>query len=347
MAGSADKDYLRDVDLDLPIDEVASPPVAPGSPSTVAPPTVTPPDETPSATRPLGSSTAPNLLDLGMTFNDATQVPVGDLSQNGLEGSRVSVAPNTNDLAAAQNGLLAGINAGQFSGATLGHAQAILSDITAAISAANASASSAGMPGAEQALRASHLSIVNAVNTDPVLANPAAQNGAAEPAAAPAALPAETTDTAPDANPAETGENTAQTAEDLDAAIAEMEALIAANPDLFIGLTVDDADEIVQQIQLELAKISEGDASGDGIIDVVAGDANLASMTAQGPPNSLEQQDIIVVGSRDTEASPQVAVMTIGDVTATIVTTEAPTIAIDHGDLGAPDLANHLHQIWG
>ncbi len=37
-----------------------------------------------------------------------------------------------------------------------------------------------------------------------------------------------------------------------------MEALIAANPDLFSGLTVDDADEIVHQIQLELTHINEG-----------------------------------------------------------------------------------------
>ena len=37
-----------------------------------------------------------------------------------------------------------------------------------------------------------------------------------------------------------------------------MEALITANPDLFSGLTVDDADEIVHQIQLELTHINEG-----------------------------------------------------------------------------------------
>lgn len=350
MAGFADREYLRDVDLDPPLDEVASPPVAPDSPSTV-----TRSDETPPTNQPRGSSTAPNLLDLGTSaFSDATRATANGLWQNGEEGRPGSggVVPHTDDLATLKNGLLAEINAGQYSGAALGHVQAILSDITTAISAANAAVNGGGAPGGEQALRASHLSIINAVNTDPVLANPAAQNGAAEPVAAPEAPPAETTTaTAPDANPAETGDagNTAQITEDIDAAIAEMEALIAADPDLFSGLTVDDADEIVQQIQLELTSISEGDVSldaahvsVDNIIAIVDGDGSLASK-----PSSLEQQDIHVAGSRETEALPQVAAMAIGDVPATIATAEAPMIVVDHGHLGAPDLANHFHQIWG
>ena len=168
--------------------------------------------------------------------------------------------------------MLAEVNAGQYSGATLGHVQAILSDITTAISSANAAGSGGGVPGVEQALRASHLSIINAVSTDPVLANPAPQNEPTEPAAKPAAPAEPTADAAPHDNPAqtdnpaETGDagNTAQTTEDLDAAIAEMEALITANPDLFSGLTVDDADEIVHQIQLELTQIIEGDVSLGG-----------------------------------------------------------------------------------
>ena len=65
------------------------------------------------------------------------------------------------------NGLLAEVNAGQFSGAALGHVQAILSDINTAISAANASANGGSAFGsaaaAEQALRASHLDIINTV----------------------------------------------------------------------------------------------------------------------------------------------------------------------------------------
>jgi len=361
MAGFADKDYIRDVDLDQPIDGVASPQAAPESPSAVPSP-----DETPPARHAPGSSTPPNLLDLGTTINSATSSPVSDFWQNGSEGGGKvpgSVTPHANDLAAAHSGLLAGINAGQFSGAALGHVQAILSDITTAISAANASASGGGMPGAEQALRASHLSILNAVSTDPVLANPAPQNGVTEPVAAPKeAVPADTTAaTAPDANSAETtnlaeagdAEDTAQIDGNLDAAIAEMEALIAENPDLFVGLTVDDADEIVQQIQLELSHIHKGDvppgaaqdSSGD-ITDIVTGYINLASMTAQGQPNSPGQHAVNIVGASETQASLQVAAIAIDDAPVTIVTTEAPTIVVDHGHSGSPELA-HLYHTWG
>ena len=68
------------------------------------------------------------------------------------------MAHHTNDLTTVQNNVLAELNTGQFSGAALGHVQAILSDITTAISAANASVSGGGAcAGAEQALRASHL----------------------------------------------------------------------------------------------------------------------------------------------------------------------------------------------
>ena len=156
--------------------------------------------------------------------------PVGGVSQNGCRGGRQGVRKrdfHTNDLAAAQSGLLAGISEGQFSGAALGHVQAILSDLTTAISAANASVGGGSTPGAEQALRASHLSILNTVSTDPVLANPAGQKAPTEPVPAPEAAPAEkTAATAPDANSAETtdlaeagdAENTAQIDEHLDAA---------------------------------------------------------------------------------------------------------------------------------
>jgi hypothetical protein len=360
MAGFADKEYLRDVDPDQPIDGAASPQAAPESPSAVPAP-----DEAPPARHAPGSSTPPNLLDLGTTINNgATSSLVGDVWQNGSEGGGKvsgSATPDTNDLVAAHSGLLAELNTGQFSGAALGHVQAILSDITTAISAANASASGGGTPGAELALRASHLSILNTVSTDPVLANPAAQNGVTEPIAAPEAVPADTTAaTAPDANSAETTnlaetgdtENTAQTDENLDAAIAEMEALIAANPDLFVGLTVDDADEIVQQIQLELSHINKGDvplgAAQEGnndITDIVTGDINLASMTVQGQPNSPGQQAVNIVGAGETQASPQVATIAIGDVPVTIVTTEAPTIVVDDSHSGAPEY--HLHHTWG
>ena len=359
MAGSADREYLRDADRDPPADEATSAPVAPNSP-----PAMTPYDETQPTNHARGSSTAPNLLDLGTTFNDAMRSPVSGLWQNGVEEGHQglgSIAPQTNDLAALKNGLLAEINAGQYSGATLGHVQAILSDITTAISSANASVNGGSVPGVEQALRASHLSIINTVNTDPVLANPAPQNGPTEPAATPTAPAESTADAAPHANPAETdnlaetgdAENTAQVTEDLDAAIAEMEALIAANPDLFSGLTVDDADEIVHQIQIELTYINEGDVSlggaqghGSDITDIVAGDIDLASMTVQVQSNSPGQQVVNSVGNSEAQALPQAATMAINDAPVTIVTAEAPTIVVDHSHSGAPEPANHLHVIW-
>jgi hypothetical protein len=345
MAGFADKEYLRDADFDPPVDGGASPQAAPESPSAVLP------DETPPARHAHGSSTAPNLLELGATFNAPSWSPVGDVWQNGSEGSgRVSesATSHANDLATAQSGLLAGISAGQFSGAALGHVQAILSDITTAISAANASVSGGGMPGAEQALRASHLSILNTVSTDPVLANPAGQKAPTEPVAAPEADSTEkTAATAPDANSAETthlaaagdAEHTAQ----IDAAVvAELEALIAANPDLFVGLTADEAEEIVQQIQVELSHVNKGD-----ITDIVTGEIDLASMAAHGQPTSPGQQAVNIVGAGEAQASPQVAAIATDDAPVTMVTTEAPTIVVDHSNSGMPELAHHLHHTWG
>jgi len=349
MAGSADREYVQDADHGSPGDEATNASIAPESP-----PAITVVDEAQPTNNARGSSTAPGLLDPGTTFNDAMRSPVNGLGQNGVEAGQPafgSAAPQTNDLVALKNGLLAELNSGQYSGATLGHVQAILSDINTAISSANAAANGASVPGMEQALRASQLSIINAVNTDPVLANPAPQNGPSEPEAKPeedAEPPAETIEPA---ETAETGDATdaTQVTDDLDAAIAEMEALIAANPDVFSGLTVDDAEEIVHQIQLELAQINEGDASPDtaqelgiDITDIVTGDIDLASLAAQLQPNPQGQQ----VGNTDVHALPQAAAIPVNDVPATIGTGEAPTMVVDHGHSGTPAPVNHLHVIW-
>jgi hypothetical protein len=282
-----------DVDLDVPIDEAAGPPIAPASPS----PTLT--DETPPANqttmRPIGS----NFSDLGATFNGMARPPAeaprpSALDQGGQGAG--SIAHRTNDLTVVQNNLLAELNAGQFSGAALGHVQAILSDITSAISAANAAVSTFGnTAGAEQTLRASQLSIINAVNSDPVLANPA---------------PATPLPTAPAPAPhnlAEIGEmfddvasqilggvndgNRAEITDDINAVISDMQALMTANPELFDGLTGVHADTIVRQLQLELVYINDptisptaAQASSDNILDIikiVQSDANLADMATQ------------------------------------------------------------------
>src|SRR6185369_265071 len=160
------------VDLDPPIDEAPSPPVAP------APPSETPPEEAPPLIETPSPSTAPSFSGLGTTYNNATQAPVSGLSQNPVEGGGQgpgSVNNFTNELTAVHNGLLAEVNKGQLSGAALGQVQAILSDINTAISTANATANSSSTFGstaaAEQSLRASHLDIINTVKTDVALTN--------------------------------------------------------------------------------------------------------------------------------------------------------------------------------
>ena len=350
MAGSADREYVREADRDAPADEATNSSIAP-----VSPPAVTVFDETQPTSHARGSSTAPGLLDPATTtYNDAMRSPVIGLGQNGVEAGQPafgSAAPHTNDLVALKNGLLAEVNAGQYSGATLGHVQAILSDINTAISSANAAANGASVPGMEQALRASQLSIINAVNTDPALANPAPQNEPTEPEAKPsedAETPAET------AEPEETAEagdatDATQVTDDLDAAIAEMEALIAANPEVFSGLTVDDAEEIVQQIQLELAQLNEGDAplgtaqsDSIDITDIVTGDIDLASLAAQVHLNAQGQE----AGNGDVHILPQTAAIPVNDVPATIGTGEAPTIVVDQSHSSTPEPVSHLHVIW-
>jgi hypothetical protein len=326
MARSAHRGHHHHADPNPPVDEVPSPPVVPAPPVSETPPVETPPGETPLVETPPTdptppASAAPAFSDLGATFNDATRALVGGLWQNAVEegGQGLgSVNRYTSDLTAVQNGLLAEVNAGQFSGATLGHVQAILSDITTAISAANASVSGGGTFGsvanAEQALRASHLDIINTVKTDPALSALAAQNDANGFATTPAALPDGTTAAnAPHANLAEIGaifndvssqilggvndSNKEQITADVNALITDMEGLISANPLLFGGLTGVHADAVVRQLELELTYIDQagispdaGRASNDNIldiIDIVQGDTNLANMASQGGINGF------------------------------------------------------------
>jgi hypothetical protein len=300
----------RQVDLDPPVDEAPSPPVVPAPPSTTPPEETVPLTETPSAS----PSIVPSFSGLGAPLNNAPSAPVGSLGQNPVVESGQgpgSINHNTNDLTMAHNGLLAQVNAGQFSGAALGHVQAILSDINTAISVANnaaisvasASASGSGVAAAEQALRASNLDIVNTVNTvktDPALSNLAA-NG-------PATVPGTTADDAPHANLAEIGAifndaadkilsgvndaNRAEITDEINTVITDMETLIGANPKLFEGLTGEHADAVVRQLQLELTYLNDPNISPDAarasadnildIIDMIHGDAKLADMATQG-----------------------------------------------------------------
>ena len=295
MARFANGDQ-SDVNLDLPIDEVTSPPVAPATPS----PTL--PDETPltnqPATRPIGSS----ISDLGATFNGMARPPMDASPQSapdqGGQGAG-SLALHTNDLTTVQNNLLAELNTGHFSGAALGHVQAILSDLTSAISTANATVSTAGSlssAASAQTLRASQLSMINAVSTDPTLANPAPE---APPPTAPDAKPhslaeigAMFDDVASQILGGVNDGNRAEITDDINAVISDMQTLMAADPKLFEGLTGVHADKIVQQLQLELVYINDpaispiaAQASNDNILDIIEiihSDAKLADMATQG-----------------------------------------------------------------
>ena len=258
---------------------------------------------------------APAFSDLGLTFNDATRALEGGLWQNTVsEGGQGlgSIGRYTTDLTNVQTGLQAEVAAGQFTGATLAHVNAILADITTSLSAATASVNGGGTFGsvaaAETALHNSHLDILNIVNNDANLATLATQNGAAGFLAAPDAFAAGTTAAnAPHANLADIGaifndlanisiggfnaSNSAQAMADTTAAAADLQALMTANPTLFGGLTGVHADTIVRQLELEKTYINQagvsqdaGRASNDNlldIIDIVQGDTNLLNMANQ------------------------------------------------------------------
>ena len=301
MARFTLKGDQRHVDLDQPIDEAPSPPVAP------APPSATPPEEAPPLVDTPSPSTAPTFSGLGTTFNNAIQAPVSSLPQTpvdqGTQGTG-SVNNFANELTTVHNSVLAEVSKGQLSAVALGHVQAILSDINTAISTANATANSAVAAGnaavAEQSLRASNLEIVNTVNTvktDVALTNLAL---ASAPDTSPAA-------DAPHANLAEIGAifndaadkilsgvndaNRAEITDDLNAVITDMEALISANPKMFEGLTGEHADAVVRQLQLELTYINDPNISPEAarasvdnildIIDIIQGDPKLADMATQ------------------------------------------------------------------
>ena len=284
--------------------------IDPGPP---APPVITPVDPGPPA--PPAAPAAPAFSDLGLTFNDATRALEGGLWQNVVEEGGQgfgSIGRYTHDLTNVQTGLQAEVAANQFTGATLTHVNAILADITTALSAASASVNGGGTFGsvaaAETALHNSHLDILNIVNNDANLATLATQNGAAGFLAAPQAFAAGTTAAnAPHANLADIGaifndlanisigginaSNSAQATADTNAAITDLQALMTANPGLFGGLTGVHADTIVRQLELEKTYINQagvsqdaGRASNDNlldIIDIVQGDTNLANMANQ------------------------------------------------------------------
>ncbi|CCD91421.1 hypothetical protein BRAO375_1520003 [Bradyrhizobium sp. ORS 375] len=274
-----------------------------------APPTPPTPPPTPPAP-------ALGFADLGVVFNDATRFLEGGLWRNVVEegGQGLgSVFNYTGDLTVIQDGLKAMVAAGQFSGQTLAHVNKILADITIAQDAAMASVTGGGAFGsiaaAESALRSAHLDILNLVNNDPALAAKATNaDGVTGFLQVPQLLPdGVTAATAPKTTLAELGlifndaanrllggvnESNVDTIQsDVDALIAGLNALVAANPLQFGGLTGVHALAIIDQLALvnthingAAGNVDIGRALNDDfldIIDIVAGDTNLANMAQQ------------------------------------------------------------------
>ncbi|WP_257169854.1 hypothetical protein [Bradyrhizobium sp. SRS-191] len=283
------------------------------------PPTPTPPPPTPTPPTP-----ALGFADLGIVFNDATRFLEGGLWRNVVdEGGQGlgSVYNYTGDLTVIQDGLKAMVAAGQFNGQALTSVNKILADITVAQDAAMASVTGGGAFGsiaaAEAALRNAHLDILNVVNNDPALAGKATNaDGATGFLQVPQLLPdGVTAATAPKNTLAELGlifndaanrllggvndSNAGIIQDDVDALIAGLNALVAANPLQFGGLTGVHALAIIDQLALvnthingAAGNVDIGRALNDDfldIIDIVAGDTNLANMAQQNGLNGWSQ----------------------------------------------------------
>ncbi len=264
---------------------------------------------------PTPDPTAPDFATLGGTFNDATRALVGGLWQTAVEEGGQgtgSVFRYVNDLQTVQSGIQAEIQAGQFTGDTLTNAQTILSDISTAISAAQASvnggADFGSVAAAGTALRNSHLDVINIVANDPTLSALATNDGATGFMQVPQTLNGVAPQDAPHANLAEIGaifndaanqilggvnaDNKNAITNDVQTVITDMNQLIADNPNDFTGLTGVHADTVIRQLELQLKFINDaatnpvaGRASSDNIldiIDIVQGDNNLAQMANQG-----------------------------------------------------------------
>ncbi len=286
----------RHADLEQPIDEAPSPPTVP------APPSATPQEDGPPLIDTPSPSTAPTFSGLGTTFNNSIQAPVSSLPQTpvdqGFQGTGVNHAAS--ELTTVHNGLLAEVAKGQLTGAALGHVQAILSDISSAISTANATAISAAVIGstaaAEQSLRASNLDLANTLNTvkadvaltnlavtsaPPVVPEPAAPHNLAE-------IGASFNDVANDILGGVNDGNRADITEDLNTVIKDLQTLISAKPEMFQGVTGEHANAIVQQLQLELTYINDPNIGPDAarasidnildIIEIVQSDPKLAEL---------------------------------------------------------------------
>ena len=241
-------------------------------------------------------------------FNDATRilegglwhnnVPVGNQG-NGTDGRYI------NDLQLVQTGLNADVAAGDFTDAQLTHVNQVLVDITKAI--ANVPGAVNNDAGAEAALRAAHLDIINTIEKDSILQALSIKDNNPGFNFAPPELATPLNANTPHATFAELGaifddaqskslgginaNNLPQIQADLQTVHDGLITLIQDQPQLFGGATGIHAQTIVDQINLQLTNFDHqygfnpdaAKATNDNfldITDIVAGDANLANMAS-------------------------------------------------------------------
>jgi len=241
-------------------------------------------------------------------FNDATRilegglwhnnVPVGNQG-NGTDGRYV------NDLQLVQTGLTADVAAGDFTGDQLTHVNKVLADIKMAIASVPGAVNNHA--GAEAALRAAHLDIINTIEKDSILQALSIKDNNPGFNFAPPELATPLNANTPHATFAELGaifddaqskslgginaNNLPQIQADLQTVHDGLITLIQDQPQLFGGATGIHAQTIVDQINLQLTNFDHqygfnpdaAKATNDNfldITDIVAGDANLANMAS-------------------------------------------------------------------
>jgi hypothetical protein len=241
-------------------------------------------------------------------FNDATRilegglwhntVPVGNQG-NGTDGRYVD------DLTLVQTGLTADVAAGDFTGDQLTHINTVLADLTTALASVPGAVNNDA--GAEAALRAAHLDIINTIENDAILQTLSIKDGNPGYNFAPPALATPLNHNTPHATFAELGAifDDAQSrslgginADNLPAIQADLQTvhdglltLMKDHPQLFGGATGVHATTIVDQINLQLTNFDHqygfnpdaAKATNDNfldITDIVAGDPNLANMAS-------------------------------------------------------------------
>jgi hypothetical protein len=251
---------------------------------------------------------------LGLTFNDATRALEGGLWQNTVAQAgqgNGSVFRYVNDLTAVQSGLEKMIQSGQFTGSTLADVNKIVTDLHIALLAAPASVNGGGGFGsvtvAEEALRASHLDILNIVNHNPQLQALATQDDSNGFMAVPPTLHHADPYHAPHATLAEIGaifndaanrilggvnsSNKEIIIDDMNAISKDLEHLIHSEPNVFNDITGIHADTVARQAQLEIQFVNQachnvdaGRASNDNMldmIDIIQGDPVLQNLANQ------------------------------------------------------------------